>query len=205
MAKGSVRKKGKKWYYRFYVEDASGKMVQKEYAGTESKSETEKLLRKALEDYENKKFVAKADSLTVGELLDMWAEEELKTGTLSNGTVENYLGAIRCIKKHPIAERKLKTVTAEHLQSFLDLLTFGGEFPDGKVRKGYRKDYIHSTTIYLWLISLTASKELSILLLKLYNDGAIGISDPFLDFASVIKTDNQLLIRSVRFMQVESP
>ena len=167
MAKGSVRKKGKKWYYRFYVEDASGKMVQKEYAGTESKSETEKLLRKALEDYENKKFVAKADSLTVGELLDMWAEEELKTGTLSNGTVENYLGAIRCIKKHPIAERKLKTVTAEHLQSFLDLLTFGGEFPDGKVRKGYSKDYIHSTTIYLWLISLTASKELSILLLKL--------------------------------------
>ena len=205
MAKGSVRKKGKKWYYRFYVEDASGKMVQKEYAGTESKSETEKLLRKALEDYENKKFVAKADSLTVGELLDMWAEEELKTGTLSNGTVENYLGAIRCIKKHPIAERKLKTVTAEHLQSFLDLLTFGGEFPDGKVRKGYSKDYIHSTTIYLWLITLTASKELSILLLKLYNDGAIGISDPFLDFASVIKTDNQLLIRSVRFMQVESP
>ena len=36
-------------------------------------------------------------------------------------------GAIRCIKKHPIAERKLKTVTAEHLQAFLDLLTFGGE------------------------------------------------------------------------------
>ena len=36
MAKGSVRKKGKKWYYRFYVEDASGKMVQKEYAGTRS-------------------------------------------------------------------------------------------------------------------------------------------------------------------------
>ena len=64
---------------------------------------------------------------------------------------------------------------------------------------------ILSTTIYLWLISLTASKELSILLLKLYNDGAIGISNTFLDSASVIKTDNQLLIRSVRFMQVESP
>ena len=65
--------------------------------------------------------------------------------------------------------------------------------------------FILSTTIYLWLISLTASKELSILLLKLYNDGAIGISNTFLDSASVIKTDNQLLIRSVRFMQVESP
>ncbi len=44
MAKGSVRKKGKKWYYRFYVEDASGNLVQKEFAGTENKSETEKLL-----------------------------------------------------------------------------------------------------------------------------------------------------------------
>ena len=36
MAKGSVRKKGKKWYYRFYVEDASGNLVQKEFTGTES-------------------------------------------------------------------------------------------------------------------------------------------------------------------------
>ena len=121
MAKGSVRKKGKKWYYRFYVEDASGKMVQKEYAGTESKSETEKLLRKALEDYEDKKFVAKADNLTVGELLDMWAEEELKTGTLSNGTVENYLSAIRCTKKHPISYN----LTPEQLAQFLQLANSG--------------------------------------------------------------------------------
>ena len=41
----------------FYVEDASGNLVQKECAGTESKSETEKLLRQAMEDYENKKFI----------------------------------------------------------------------------------------------------------------------------------------------------
>ena len=34
------------------------------------------------QDYEDNKFVAKADNLTIGELLDMWAEEELKTGTL---------------------------------------------------------------------------------------------------------------------------
>ena len=81
MAKGSVRKKGKKWYYRFYVEDASGNLVQKEYAGTESKSETEKLLRQAMDDYESKKFIAKSENITVGELLDIWAEEELKTGT----------------------------------------------------------------------------------------------------------------------------
>ena len=60
MAKGSVRKKGKKWYYRFYIEDESGNLVQREFVGTESKSETEALLRKAMEDYEEKKFVANA-------------------------------------------------------------------------------------------------------------------------------------------------
>ena len=32
MAKGSVRKKGKKWYGRFYIEDESGRKVQKEFA-----------------------------------------------------------------------------------------------------------------------------------------------------------------------------
>ena len=58
MAKGSVRKKGNKWYYRFYVENESGKQVQKECVGTESKSETEAMLRKAMEDYEAKKFIA---------------------------------------------------------------------------------------------------------------------------------------------------
>lgn len=52
MAKGSVRKKGKKWYYRFYVEDASGNSVQREFPGSESKSETEAMLRKAMADYE---------------------------------------------------------------------------------------------------------------------------------------------------------
>ena len=91
MAKGSVRKKGKKWYYRFYVEDASGKMVQKEYAGTESKSETEKLLRKALEDYEDKKFVAKADNLTVVHGID--------TGFLA------FRRCIRFIDHCPVARR----------------------------------------------------------------------------------------------------
>jgi hypothetical protein len=80
MAKGSVRKKGKKWYYRFYVENESGNPVQKEYVGTESKSETEKLLRKAMEDYEEKKFVAKTENITLREMLDIWLEEEIKPG-----------------------------------------------------------------------------------------------------------------------------
>ena len=37
-------------------------MVQKECIGTESKVETEKLLRKAMEEYESKKIIAKTEN-----------------------------------------------------------------------------------------------------------------------------------------------
>ena len=142
MAKGSVRKKGKKWYYRFYIEDESGNLVQREFVGTESKSETEALLRKAMEDYEEKKFVAKSENATVGMLLDMWVEEELKPGGLSNGTVMAYQGTVNRIKHHPIGSRKLKSVTADHLQAYMDFLSFGGTNPDGTTAKALSKGYL---------------------------------------------------------------
>ena len=142
MAKGSVRKKGKKWYYRFYVEDASGNRIQKEFPGTESKSETESLLRKAMDDYETKMFLAEAKNITLGDMLDIWVEEELKPGSLSNGTVMAYIGTVNRIKQHPIGKRKLKTVTADHLQSYMDFLSFGGTNPDGSPAKAMSGGYI---------------------------------------------------------------
>lgn len=110
--------------------------------GTESKSETEALLRKAIADYEEKKFVGKAENITVGEMLDMWVEEELKPGSLSNGTVMAYMAAVKKIKKYPIGSRKLKTVTADHLQSFIDLMSYGGVNPDGTTSKPMSKGYM---------------------------------------------------------------
>ena len=142
MAKGSVRKKGKKWYYRFYIEDESGNRVQKEFPGTESKSETEAMLRKAMEDYDSKKFVAKSDNMTVGELLDIWVEESLKPSNLSNGTVMLYQSTAERIKKHPIANRKLKSITMEHLQAYVDYLCFGEKNPDGTTAQPLIKGYL---------------------------------------------------------------
>ena len=127
MAKGSVRKKGKKWYYRFYVEDESGRQVQREFAGTESKSE----------------------NATVGQLLEMWVEEELKPGNLSNGTVMAYQGTVNRIKQHPIGDRKLKSVTPDHLQAYIDLLSFGGTNPDGTVAKALSKGYLRQYSAVL--------------------------------------------------------
>ena len=149
MAKGSVRKKGKKWYYRFYVEDASGRLVQKEYAGTESKSETEKMLRQAMDDYDSKKFVARTENITLGMLLDIWAEEDLKTGSLANGTVELYLHTVKMIKRHPISNRKLSTITSEHLQKFMDQLIYGGKEGNFNSHGGYCHDHANKYSAIL--------------------------------------------------------
>lgn len=90
------------------------------------------MLRKAMADYEEKQFVAKSENLTLAGLLDKWIEEELKPGSLSNGTVAAYIDTARRIKKHPIADRKLKKITPDHLQSYLDLLSLVCVRPDGR-------------------------------------------------------------------------
>ncbi len=125
MAKGSVRKKGKKWYFRFYVEDESGNKIQKEMAGTESKSETEKMLRKAMDEYENKVYTKIATNTTLGELLDLWIKDELNPSSRSNGTIKLYTNVSKSIKKSPIGKRKLKSINVEHLQSYFDSLAMG--------------------------------------------------------------------------------
>ena len=93
MAKGSVsKKKGrKKWYYRFYITGEDGKPKQIERAGTESKAETERMLRKAMEEYESKLVIAQNSNLTLAEVIDMWLEEGLKPSSLANGTVHQYM------------------------------------------------------------------------------------------------------------------
>lgn len=131
MAKGSVRKKGKKWYYRFYVRDEQGRSVQKEFAGTENKRETERLLRKAMGEYETGKITGISGEITLAVLLDLWVEEELKPGTVSNGTLMTYQTVVRRIQRHPISAQKLNRLREEQLQEYLDLLSIGGTNPDG--------------------------------------------------------------------------
>lgn len=142
MAKGSLRKKGKKWYYRFYVKDENGKLVQKEFAGSTSREETEKMLYRAIEEYERKKDMYHSGNITLGNFLDIWAEEDLKTSTLSNSTVTSYLRIIGRIRKNPISEMKMVDITSIELQQFMDFLTFGGKRPDGTYAKAYSKDYV---------------------------------------------------------------
>ena len=69
-------------------------------------------------------FLAQAKNITLGDMLDMWVEEELKPGSFSHGTVTAYINTVSRIKTHPIGKRKLKTVTSDHLQSYMDSVSY---------------------------------------------------------------------------------
>lgn len=96
MAKGSIcRKKGRqKWYYRFYITGENGKPKQIERAGTESKAETERMLRHGMAEHKNRQFIAQNSNLTLEEVIDMWLEEGLKPSSLANGTVHPYMNEV---------------------------------------------------------------------------------------------------------------
>lgn len=53
----------------------------------------------AMEDYETKMFLAEAKNITLGNMLDMWVEEDLKPGSLSSGTVMAYQSTVSRIKQ----------------------------------------------------------------------------------------------------------
>lgn len=120
--KGSLRKKGNKWYYRFYVLDERGKRSQKERVGTESREETEKLLEYAMKKYEKEVYAPEPEDISLGQCLDLWMWEELHPSSRSDGTLRSYQNIINRIKTFPIHRIMLQTLTVEDLQQFMDHL-----------------------------------------------------------------------------------
>lgn len=71
-----------------------------------------------MEDYETKMFLAQAKNITLGDMLDMWVEEELKPGSLSDGTVTAYINTVSRIKKDILSliETKMRIFTPWELK-----------------------------------------------------------------------------------------
>ncbi len=81
-------------------------------------------------------FVAKAQNVTLADMLDMWMNEELAPSKRSNGTARSYINTANRVKQHTIGNRKLKTITADHLQKFFDSLSSPQKLSDGTMSKG---------------------------------------------------------------------
>ncbi len=105
------------------------------------RNKRKKMLRQTIDEYENTNIIVKTECITLGQLLDNWVEEDLKIGSMSNGTVELYQNIVKVIKRHPICNRRLATITPEHLQKFMDQLCFGGKEGDFDSGDGYKKEY----------------------------------------------------------------
>lgn len=145
MQKGSVRKKGNKWYYRFRVEQPDGTWKLKEFAGTTSKRETEGLLKKVLSEYEETGNLIDARQMTVSDLCDIWYQDCVVYSNRQYGTCLDIKNVIRHIKEHSLGKQALKELTPDIIQRYIDDKYFGTTDEDGAViTKGLSESSLRS-------------------------------------------------------------
>ncbi|EJO5349510.1 site-specific integrase [Clostridium botulinum] len=117
--KGSVRKKGNRWYYSFYTGTVDGKRKRIERAGGDTKKEAEKALRNALLEFEKAGSVLNESNISVSDYFDYWHKEYV----LINCKYNTQLYYRRIIDKHikpTLGIYKLKSLTPSVLQEFLN-------------------------------------------------------------------------------------
>lgn len=122
---GSVRKKGNQWYYRFRVQESDGSWKQREFKGGKTKKETELMLKQALNDYKYEGELFDPGSLTVAELCDQWWESEVENSDMASNSRTGLQAAIKHIKKEELGSRKLRDLTIEDIQAYVDLKSYG--------------------------------------------------------------------------------
>lgn len=117
--KGSVRKKGNRWYYSFYTGTVDGKRKRIERAGGDTKKEAETALRNALNEFENCGSVLNESNISVSDYFDYWHKEYALINCKYNTQV-NYKRIIEKHIKPNLGVYKLKTLTPAILQEFLN-------------------------------------------------------------------------------------
>jgi len=130
MARGSVKKRGKTWYYTVDVgEDHEGKRKQKRKGGFQSKPEAEKALTELLNQLDKGIYI-ETKKQTVSEYLDYWLEKygEIK---LAPRTYESYEMIINKHLKPILGRIPLEKLKPLHLQEYYVMAQKSGR-KDGK-------------------------------------------------------------------------
>ena len=92
----NIRKRGKKYYYKVMVTEKDGSRKQREFAGSESLKETEKMRIEAQAKYNKKQFIPSSNMLLF-DLLDLWQKET--SYNLRESTIINRQKHIKQLKK----------------------------------------------------------------------------------------------------------
>lgn len=130
--KGSVRKRGNKYYYRFRMEELDGTMKLHEFPGTESKRETQAMLDKALQEYNESGRIFDPGEITLNDLMDEWYAVEIEPSSRASTTRDSYRNVMNHIREHAIGSMLLKDVTVDVLQAYVDEKYYGEYDADGK-------------------------------------------------------------------------
>lgn len=118
MPVGSIRKRGKKWYYSFELSTVNGKRKRIERVAGESKKEAEKALRKALCELDATGAHYDPSDISVADFFDQWLERHAIN--LSYNTKKTYQKNIDKHIKPALGAYKLKHLQPDLLQDFIN-------------------------------------------------------------------------------------
>jgi len=117
--RGSVRKRGDKWYYSFEAARVNGKRNRIERVGGKTKAEAERKLAFAIAEYERSGEHFEANEMSVSDFLDYWFENYVKVNCKYN-TMINYETIIRKHIKPALGVYKLNALKPSKLQEFIN-------------------------------------------------------------------------------------
>lgn len=117
--KGSVRKRGEKWYYYFDLGIVDGKRKRIERVGGKTKKEAQEALRKALSEYDNTGEYKSESNISVSDYFDFWFENYVEINCKYN-TLITYRNVIKNHIKPALGNYKLKSLTPAIMQEFIN-------------------------------------------------------------------------------------
>ena len=147
---GNVRKKGNQWYYRFRMQEEDGTWKHHEFKGGKNKRETEAMLRQALADYRMSGHVYEPGNMTVNELGELWYRDEVEHSALTTNARNDYRNVLRHIREHSLGSTRLKNVTCELLQAYVDEKYYGAFDESGKqIKHAYSDSHMRKQFVVL--------------------------------------------------------
>jgi integrase len=119
--KGSVRKRGKKWYYYFDLGIVDGKRKRVERVGGDTKKEAEKAMREAMSEFDDTGQVIDESTMSYSDYLDYWYENYVELNC-KESTQKIYKNRINKHIKPGLGFNKLNSLTPALLQEFFNNL-----------------------------------------------------------------------------------
>jgi hypothetical protein len=117
--KGSVRKRGKKWYYYFDLGTVDGKRKRVERVGGDTKKEAEKAMREAMSEFDDTGQVIDESNISFSDYLDYWFDNYVELNC-KDSTKRSYKSRIENHIKPELGINKMCNLSPAMLQSYFN-------------------------------------------------------------------------------------